>query len=183
MLRSLVLSAALYILCCATAFAQIPRQISYQGLILTQNNKPIADGTHSMTFIIKDGSGAVQYTGTQTVTTKGGIFSANIGPIPNGVDFGQQYFLSVQIEGTDIIPATAFTTAPYAFHAEIANGLTPNATGVVTSVNETSGGIRIVGDSTVGITQSGQTITLHSFAVGPGGSGGVQSVQSPEKTI
>ncbi|HYM20088.1 MAG TPA: hypothetical protein VEW28_03685, partial [Candidatus Kapabacteria bacterium] len=160
--------------------------------MIASNGKPISDGVHTVTIAFYDSlsGGAALYNETQTTRTINGVYSIVIGsvtPIAPSLDFRKQYFLGMTIDGgSELSPRTQLTSVPYSLNsasADLAKDVSPDAKGIVTSINEVSGTLRIVGDSTVSVTQSGQTISLHSFVVGSGGSGGIQSLQSPQKTI
>lgn len=150
--------------------AQIPRQISYQGFITGPGGQPIADGTHTLELRIYDaptGNGAL-HAETQVVRTQGGIFSAILGistPFASSLAFDRQYWLGVSVDGTpEMTPRTAFTSAPYALNsatADVAKSVLPDAVGVVTSLNELDGAVRLINtDSSIRITQNGNVITL-----------------------
>lgn len=150
--------------------AQIPRQISYQGMIVGPGGQPIADGSHTLELRIYDAptnTGAL-HSETQNVQTQGGIFNVIIGlqtALPTSLVFDRPYWLGVSVDGTpEMMPRTALTSAPYALNAltaEVAKEVSPDASGVVTSLNEIDGAVRLVNtDSSIRITQSGNVITI-----------------------
>lgn len=154
---------------CAVSFAQIPKQMSYQGLIIDGSGNPISDGNHTL---------EINLYATPTITTplhsetflavtKAGIFNVILGaatPFPATLLFDKQYWLGVSVDGgAEMTPRTALTAAPYAIragYADLASGVSPDARGVVTSLNEIDGPVRIVGDSIIKVTQSGSVISL-----------------------
>lgn len=155
----------------AGAYGQVPRQISYQGLVVGAGGQHISDGSHDFEFKIYDSpTGSVPlYAETQVnVQTNAGIFNVILGtvaPFPALLNFDRQYWLGIAIDGTpEIQPRTALTSAPYALNAgtaEVAKGIAPDASGVVTSLNEIDGPVRIINqDSSISIAQSGNVITL-----------------------
>lgn len=159
------------IVCIASAaLAQIPREISYQGLVLGPGGQPVSDGQHTIDvrFYNTATGGLALYSETQTVVTTGGIFSMRIGtvnPIPVSLTFDERYWLGLSVDNTaELVPRTPFTSAPYALSAvtaDVARSVSPDAIGVVTSVNEIDGPVRIVNDdSTIRIVQTGNVITL-----------------------
>lgn len=187
-----ILSAAIVLLAVAafhTALAQVPRTISYQGFINGPSGEPLSDGPHSFSFRLYSGltGGPALYSETQSLEVKGGLFSAVIGsttPIPLTLGFNQPYFLGIAVDGgTELIPRTPLTAAPYALHAttaEVASGLAPEANGVVTSVNGEDGAITLQGGGGTTITKAGKTITISS--TGSGGTG-IQGVQNTDGTV
>jgi hypothetical protein len=77
-------------------------------------------------------------------------------------------YLGITIDDDDeLSPRTALTVVPYALnamHAETAVALDREVTGVVTSVNEVAGNVRIMGDATTRVTKTGNVITISSLA-------------------
>jgi len=162
---------AIFAMCIASsAYAQIPREISYQGFVLGPGNQPIADGQHTVDIRFYDAAigGLAIYTERQTIETIGGVFTMIIGtvtPIPASLSFDRQYWLGLSIDNApEMAPRTAFTSAPYALNAasaDVARSVSSDAVGVVTSVNEIDGPVRIINsDSTIRIEQTGNVITL-----------------------
>jgi hypothetical protein len=156
--------------CISHVRAQIPRQISYQGMIVAPGGSPIADGNHTLELRIYDAPTAPTplHSETQNVVTAGGIFSATLGlqtPFPTTLVFDRQYWLGVAIDGTpEMTPRTALVAAPYALNSatsEVAKSVSPDAVGVVTSLNEIDGAVRLINtDSSIRISQSGNVITI-----------------------
>ena len=170
-----------------TAGAQTPRTISYQGT-LTASGAP-ASGSHLLHIALYDSlSGGQQlYQESQSTDVTNGVFNIEIGsvtPLPASLRFDHPYFLGVSVDGNpELTPRSALSSAPYSLSshiAELAEGLTPDAHGVVTSINELAGALHITGDSITTITENGNTISIHAKA---GTATGIQSIQSKDKTI
>jgi len=166
--------------------AQIPRLISYQGVLTDQQGAFIPDGTHSLTLKIYDvlAGGSAIYTETQNTSVTKGLFNINIGainPIPFTINFDKPYFLGVSVDfGIEMSPRTILTSVPYSLRAERANvaeTLAPGASGVVTSINSAQGNINIVGSGGTTVNQSGNTITISSSG---GGGQGIQGIQNTD---
>lgn len=186
------------ILFSSTVIAQIPRVLSYQGAINDNNGRPVQDGSHNITFKLYTFplAGEPIYTETQAVTIKGGIFSATIGirtAIPASVKFDSAYFLSIAVDGgTEMSPRTLLTAAPYslnslaavnsinAVRAGSADSLSPNAAGVVRSINGQSGAITVLGVGATKVTTVGSTISIN---VPPGTGDGIQGVTAADTSI
>jgi hypothetical protein len=104
--------------------AQIPRTISYQGVLAQQDGKFVPDGNHTLTLNLYESpvGGTAIYNEVQTVSVVKGIFSCMIGSVtllPSSISFDRAYFLGVSIDGgNELTPRTAFTSAPYALYAE-----------------------------------------------------------------
>src|SRR5687768_9352689 len=84
--------------------AQIPRQISYQGMILGAGGQPIADGNHTIELRLYDApvNTSPLHNETQNIVTQGGIFNVILGlqtPFPTSLTFDRQYWLGVSIDG------------------------------------------------------------------------------------
>ncbi len=113
--------------------AQIPRTISYQGDLRTSQGSPAPDGKHSfmLSFYNTFSGGTALYRETQFIDVTGGIFTFIIGttaPIPDWLTFDSAYYLGISIDqGAELTPRTPFTSVPYALHAQVADGLSPNA--------------------------------------------------------
>ncbi|MCC7437977.1 MAG: hypothetical protein IT211_05715 [Armatimonadetes bacterium] len=171
----------------ATALAQAPRTMSYQGLLTDANGNLISDGNHTLRLSLYESAsgGSAMFSETQTVPVVRGLFNIIIGsatPISSTLLFNRAYFLGVSVDGeAELAPRTPLTTSPYAFYADVAGGLAPGATGVVTSLNGSDGALTLVGGGATTITKEGQTITISS-AGGSGGSG-IQGVQNTDGAI
>lgn len=169
--------------------AQIPRTISYQGLLTDNQGTFIPDGNRSITIKLYESLIATNaiFTETHTTTVVRGLFNVIIGsvnPIPATIAFDRAYFLGVSLDfGQEMSPRTVLTAVPYALRAErasVAESLTPGASGVVTSLNSTQGNVNIVGGGGTTVNQQGSTITISSS----GGSGqGVQGIQNSDNTM
>lgn len=156
----------------SVAFAQIPREISYQGIVIDGSGNPISDGRHSIEVSIYDvpTGGTVLHGETFTPIFKAGIFNVSLGstiPFPSSLQFDKRYYLGVSVDGgPEMTPRTALTAAPYALNAstaDVARSVSTDARGVVTSLNELDGPVRIIGDTTIRVTQNGQVISLSAI--------------------
>lgn len=170
----------------AGAQAQVPRTISYQGILTDPAGNFIADGNHTLTLKLYDNiaSPTAIYTESQSVPVVKGLFNAIIGtvtPLPGSLAFDRAYFLGVSVDGgLELAPRTPLTAVPYALRAAVADqaqSLSPSATGVVTAVNSQSGAITLQGSGGTTITNSGATITISSTG---GGGTGIQGVQNTD---
>ena len=176
----------LLLLISVTAFAQVPRTISYQGQLTDGSGNAVPDGNKniSIAFYTAASGGSAIYSESQTVAVVKGKYTMIIGsvtPIPPNLSFNNGYFLGVSVEGgAELSPRTPFTSAPYALHAAVADGVSSNATGIVTSLNNLSGDITLSGGGGTTITANGHTLTISSS--GSGGSG-IQGLQSGDGTL
>ena len=127
-LLSLVLGAFLGIFGLNSVYAQVPRIISYQGLLI-KNNQPV-NGQVTIDYKIYDAAGSVLYQETvSNVQVTNGIFNILLGNPGNNnsgtlnLKFDQQYYLGVSVDGTPELPKTAFAAAPYALNAQTVGGI------------------------------------------------------------
>ena len=171
------------------AIAQIPQTISYQGQI--QSGGAPLTGQHLLHVALYDSlvGGNLLYEESHQAMIANGVFSILLGsvtPFPGALSFDRAYYLSISIDGaSELAERTPLASAPYALNshlAELAGGLTGDARGVVTSINEVSGAIRLLGDSTTTVTQNGNAISIHAKPVVSGGNG-IQSIASSDNTI
>ena len=168
--------------------AQTPRTISYQGVLADDAGTFVEDGSYTIRVSLHDAlSGGTEiFTETHQSVVIRGVFNVIIGsvtPLPASLRFDRAYFLEVSVDGTTLAPRTPLTAVPYAFHAstaDVADGLSPNATGVVRSVNGGSGALTLAGAGGTTITRSGETITIMS--TGTGGTG-IQGVQNSDGSL
>jgi hypothetical protein len=172
LLKSFLWSTLLTTVVSVACYSQIPRQISYQGLVVDGSGNPISDGNHSLQVNIYDAptGGTLLHSETFLPQFKSGIFNVILGtntPIANSMLFDRQYFLGVSVDGgIEMSPRTALTAVPYAIRAgtaDVAKSVSTDARGVVTSLNELDGPVRIVGDTTIRVTQNGQVISLSAI--------------------
>lgn len=163
------------------ATAQMPRTISYQGVLADAGGSLLPDGNYSLRLALYESvsGGAPIWSETQTATVVRGVFNALIGSgaaLPNSLSFDRAYYLGVTVDGgAELVPRTPLTAVPYALYAERAAGLTPGATGVVTSLNGAEGAVTLQGGGGTTINRSGNTVTISSTG---GGGTGIQGVQN-----
>lgn len=124
---SLMLGLFLSLFSLLEANAQVPRSISYQGL-LNKNAAPF-EGTVDLVIKIYTASGTELYSEsfTNTAVNKG-IFNVLIGgqagTLPGTLKFDEQYFLGVNVDGAgELTPRTPFVAAPYALNSQTVGGV------------------------------------------------------------
>ncbi|MBS1904815.1 MAG: hypothetical protein JSS75_14000, partial [Bacteroidetes bacterium] len=124
-LLGVVLGAFLSIAALGTANAQVPRSISYQGLLI-KNGQPV-NAQANLKINIYNAAGTLLYTESYNqVQVNNGVFNVNIGASKalENLKFDEQYFLGVEVDGTpEILPHTPFTAAPYALNAQTVGGI------------------------------------------------------------
>jgi hypothetical protein len=154
------------------SFAQIPRTISYQGVLTGTDGSPVKDGMVSLTFRLYNVSngGDTLWQETQDVMVSKGIFNVILGSKTSlNLPFDEQYWLGVSVEsGEELNPRTALTASPYSLNsystiAETKPGqglIIRNSSGETTHQLNTDGSAMHTGESVFwgGIT-SGDTAT------------------------
>ncbi len=106
------------------SLSQIPRLISYQGVLTDANAKPVADTSLTVTFSLYDveASGQPLWSETQTVALDQGVFNVQLGAItPLAISFDKSYWLGLGVAGTpELLPRIRITASPYSFRAVLA---------------------------------------------------------------
>ena len=110
----------------ATASADIPPYMSYQGVLRDSGGNVVPDGSYSVTFSFyeQESGGASIWTETQDVLVEGGMVNVSIGVSEDltAITFDVPYWLGISVEGeAELVPRTELTTAPYAGHAGYAD--------------------------------------------------------------
>jgi hypothetical protein len=107
-----------------TANAEIPGQISYQGILTDDTGTPL-DGDFLIRFNIygsESGTDSLWSSGYQTVNVDEGLFIYRLGsimPIPDDLFAGSAIrYLGITVSpDLEIVPRTRFLAVPYAYHA------------------------------------------------------------------
>jgi len=118
MKQTILLGLLVLILAVQISWAQIPQNISYQGVLTDTGGTPVADGAYSLTFSIYDvdTGGAALWTETHiSVTTVNGIFNVVLGSVtPLSIAFDQQYWLGIAVGGgLELKPRIQLTSSAY----------------------------------------------------------------------
>lgn len=119
--------------------AQVPKIISYQGVLTDNAGTIVADGTYSFVLSLYDvqSGGTVLWTETKSITVANGLFTTALGDqtaFPASLLFDQPYWLDIQVDGEQLIGRVALQSVPYslqAAQAEIARSIDPDANLVV----------------------------------------------------
>ncbi len=129
-MRTTAVLLALVALATATAVAQVPRTINYQGR-MNGPDGPL-DGPRTMTLRLYASAtgGTPLFTDIQPVTFRNGIFTVAIGggtlgPIPASVTFDDEYWLGVTVAdfngNQEITPRFQLRSSPYSLRAATAD--------------------------------------------------------------
>lgn len=122
---------------CQVSMAQIPRTLSYQGVLTDSLGNPKPDGTYNLTFRLYDAEsgGSALWIEAKSLEIRRGLFSTLLGDqvaFGSRLTFDERYWLSVQVGGQpELAPriplsAVGFSinslradTARYALHAPV----------------------------------------------------------------
>ncbi len=122
-MRRLPALAAITFLASAFALSQVPRTLSYQGLLTDSLGTPKPDNTYNLTFRLywSVSGGTPLWTETRSLQTKRGLFSTVLGgqtPIPDSLRFNRQYWLGVQLSGEpEMSPRMPLAAVGYSLRA------------------------------------------------------------------
>lgn len=113
--------------------AQIPRTLSYQGVLSDTSGVPKPDGFYTLTFRLYETStgGSAIWTEIKTLQTKRGLFYtilADQTPFGSSVRFDKPYWLSIQVGiEPELSPRIPLTSVGYSFRADTANNVSTTA--------------------------------------------------------
>ena len=106
-------------------FAQVPRVINYQGKLVDTDGVAI-DDPRDMSFSLfnRPAGGSPLWTESHlAVDVSHGLFDVFLGsvtPIPDSVNFTEQYWLDISVGGVTLTPRVTLQSAPYAIAANTA---------------------------------------------------------------
>jgi len=104
-----------------TLHAQIPRTLSYQGVLTDNAGKPRPDGNYTFKFCLygSNSDGSPIWCETKSLPVKSGLFSTVLGeqtPFGAAVKFDKQYWLGIQVGNEpELSPRMALTSVGYSF--------------------------------------------------------------------
>lgn len=98
--------------------AQVPKTISYQGVLTDNAGAIVADGIYSFVLSLYDvqSGGAALWTETKSITVADGLFTTALGDqvaFPASLTFNQPYWLDIQVDGEQLSNRIALLSAPY----------------------------------------------------------------------
>ena len=123
------------------AFADVPHLISYQGRLTDGSEFPLT-GSYNITFRLYDtpSGGTTLWAETQNVTLNSdGLYNVMLGsvmPFPSTLDFSEQYWLGVSVDGGAEICRYELGASPYALN--IADTIRKAATQVLSGATGTA---------------------------------------------
>ncbi len=174
---------ATFFLVVASAIAQVPQQVSYQGLLTDSSNIPVPNGTYSMTITLYDaqtGGSALWNEVHPSVRTLAGLFDVLLGSVtPLTLPFDKQYWLAVSINGgAELSPRTPLTSAAYSYRSAWADSAAAVAPGSIVTESIADGAVTNTKLSAAGSTPGQVLVSAGDSVVWGAGGGGVKSVNT-----
>jgi len=119
--RTFLSIALMLILAASLSLAQVPKTISYQGVLTDASGTVVPDGNYNLTFKLYDVAtgGTALWAEGQLVAVSKGIFNVVLGSVaPLNLPFNKPYYLGVTVgAGTELSPRIALTGSAYSFRA------------------------------------------------------------------
>ena len=129
--RTFLSIALMLILAASLSLAQVPKTISYQGVLTDASGTVVPDGNYNLTFKLYDVAtgGTALWAEGQLVAVSKGIFNVILGSVaPLNLPFNKPYYLGVTVgAGAELSPRMPLTSSGYSFRAantDSINGIT-----------------------------------------------------------
>ncbi len=191
-MKTLISKKSSFVLCiimllsAGVAYAQMPRVISYQGLLTQPSGEPVTDGSYQLVMRLfnAESGGTLLWEENHTTLVKRGLFNIYLGEQVSltSVNMSGQLFLETVIVGGPVFPRSRIAMVPMAMRsilADSATTLSQGANGFVKSLNGLQGNVQIRARNGISISQNGDTLVMQSTLQPTG----VQSMYSPDNTI
>ncbi|HEX8226781.1 MAG TPA: carbohydrate binding domain-containing protein [Candidatus Saccharimonadales bacterium] len=148
------------------------KTINFQGKVVNTNGTNVPDASYTFKFrIYTAASGATAtpcattcvWEETKSLTTVNGIFQTNLGDattLPGSVNFNtDSLYIGVVFNGdTEMSPRVRLTSVPYAFNADMLDGLDSSALAQLSPSSQQTGSLNVSGNITTGGTLQGNTL-------------------------
>lgn len=153
----------------SSMFGQVPRTLSYQGVLTDSAGTPVPDGFYqlALTLYTQAAGGTARWTEAQQATVQNGVFSVILGKIvPLNLGFDSTYWLGIKIGlGSELSPRTEFTASAYSLNAaaisdSIVTGRKIASGQVVRSLNGLRDAVSLSAGSNVTITPQGNSLQI-----------------------
>ncbi|RCK74537.1 MAG: hypothetical protein IGBAC_1485 [Ignavibacteriae bacterium] len=122
-LTSLMLTIIILLIFSLSTFGQIPRLLSYQGVLTDSLGNPKPDGSYQITFRLYESAvgGSSIWSEEKTLEIKRGLFSTILGdqnPFDADVKFDKQYWMSLQVASEpELSPRIPLTAVGYSLNS------------------------------------------------------------------
>jgi Chaperone of endosialidase len=154
---------------------QVPRTLSYQGVISGNGKTSVADGKYNITFLLyvsETGNDAV-WEETQETSVESGVFNTVLGIVnPLLLPFDKSYWLGIKINGGDeLTPRTQLTSSPYSFNSisisdSIVTGKKIADKQIVRSINSLKDHVKFLAGDNIDIVVQNNSIEISSKGSG-----------------
>ncbi len=138
----------------ASADAEVPRTVSYQGLLRNADGTLVPNGNYQLTFRLYGAAagGTALWTELQTVPVAEGVCAATLGSVTVlDLPFDTPYWLGVSVGANpELTPRVALTAVPFALRAAVADSVPGMGAG--------AGGWVLVGDDLSAAVSGGVAI-------------------------
>lgn len=147
--------------------AETPDRISFQAY-MTKGGVPVGgDVSLTVSWYGQPVGGVAVLVEPHFASFKSGFSTLLLGAhagLPDSLLLSGTAWIGLTIDGEqEMVPRTMLTSVPFArvaSYSQIAGSLHPNVTGVVTSLNEVAGNVRIVADTGLSIRREGNLLRL-----------------------
>ena len=173
--------------------AQIPRTLSYQGILTDDSGTPLSDGQYTMLFALYNSAigGTAIWSETKSLQLSGGLFSTYLGDqteFGNDIQFNQPYWVGITVgagpEMTDRIPLTSVGYSFRALKADSAESIVSNANLNILSVSARNNGAAVPGDfRNENISSATKVLNVQQFGTGKAAVFSIANSSSTEPTI
>ena len=156
---------------------QVPKTLSYQGVLTDTSGTQVPDGQYQLTFNLYDqqSGGSSLWAETQTSNVEKGVFSVVLGKIaPLMLSFDTGYWLGIAVDGgPELSPRTELTASAYSLNAaaisdSIVTGSKIADGQVVRSLNGITDDVNMVAGPNISITPQGDSLIIASSGGGGG---------------
>ncbi|MBI2619889.1 MAG: hypothetical protein HYW57_07385 [Ignavibacteriales bacterium] len=115
-------AGAFLFLVSTTSVAQVPRVLSYQGVLTDTTGAPKPDGDYTFVFRLyrSESGGSVLWAEAKTLPVIRGLFSTLLGDqtaFPDSVTFREAYWLGLEVGGQELSPRIRLGSVGYSLHA------------------------------------------------------------------
>jgi len=167
--KILMLFLMIMLLTVAAAFGQVPKTLSYQGVLTGANGNPVPNGNYQLTFRIytEASGGSPLWVETQSANVQNGVFSVILGKASAlNLAFDKTYWLGITVaQGSELAPRTELTAAAYSRNAaaitdSIVTGGKIADGHVVRSLNGLTDKVKLSAGANVSIAQQGDSLVI-----------------------
>ena len=170
-MKRYMLTAILYLVLIPLAQAQIPRTLSYQGVVTDEAGTPLPTGNYNFTFRLyeTETGGSPAWEEGQLLLVENSVINAILGRIiPLDLPFDKTYWLGISIAaGDELQPRTRLNASAYSLNASsvtdsavTSRKIAPNT--VVRSLNGATEAVTLTAGNNIAIVRDGNNLTISS---------------------